>query len=192
MAKPLVKSTVVLTQTLRFGPAMTSLTDKQRAFVIAWNNAGGKNAAEAARTAGYADSGPSGASARNVAHKLLLDPRIQAAVIEDARARFVGTIADDLHSLSQIAGNPQHKRQLDAIKMRLHHAGMIETVKMEVEHKVDPTLAQKLDELKRLAAITGDDISDIVDADFEDVTEEVLLIGNSDVEAPDPFADVEY
>ena len=125
-----MKAEISLTQTLTFGPAMSALTERQRSFVVAWHNGGGKNGTEAARAAGYADNG--GASIRNHANWLLQNPNVQAAIVEYARTRFVSDLPGTLDIINDIAYNPQHKDRLAAAKLKLHHAGMIE--KTMVEH----------------------------------------------------------
>lgn len=61
------------------------LTERQRAFVVAFVASGGKNATEAAREAGF-----SAASARQEAWRLLRKPHVQAAIRAE-RARAIGT-----------------------------------------------------------------------------------------------------
>lgn len=174
---------ITLTTKMHLGPAMTVLNDRQRAFVIALNNAGGKNATEAARAAGYIDSGSGGIKVQ--AHHMLHDPRIQAAILEDARARFVGDLHETLDRIEGIAKNTQHPKQLDALKIKLHHAGMVEVKRTEIDVTGTVTFEQKIDRLTQLARATGKDpeevlrrlglqpVPEVTDAEFEDVTDEI-------------------
>ena len=170
-----MRSEITLTQKMRFGPAMSALTERRRSFVVALNNAGGKNATEAARAAGYLDSGSG--SIRVTANHLLHDPNVQAAIIEDAKARLVGDIHATLLGIDEIAGDPSHKDRLKALTTKLHHAGMIEKTIQQMEVSVNVTYEQKVDELKRLAIATGRDpvkyLAEkgitITDAEFEEV-----------------------
>lgn len=147
------KTEVTLTQKLVLGPAMQALNPRQRAFVIALNNAGGKNRTEAARAAGYSDQT---GHARDHANWLMHNPNIQAAIVEDARARFAGLVGANLARLEQIADTPGPS-QLAAVKMSLHHAGLIEKTVSEHTHTVTVSLKDKMAEIERLCEITGDD-----------------------------------
>lgn len=167
---------LTLTTRLNFGPAMSALTDKRRAFVVALNNAGGRNAAEAARAAGFSDGG---GGARVRASEMLHDPNVQAAILEDARARLVGDLPATLNGIDQIATNPQHKDQLKALLTKLHHAGMIEKTMQQVDVKVTVTTEQKVEAIKQRCAELGLDPKDflpanVIDAAFEEVTEPAL------------------
>ncbi len=166
-----MKTEITLTQKFSFGPAMSALNDRQRAFVVALNNAGGKNAAEAARAAGYLDSGGSGIWV--TAHRLCHDPNVQAAIIEDARARIVGDLHATLDIIDDIANNPQHKDRLSAAKLKLHHAGMVEVTKVQHEGTVTISFDQKLEKYKALLAQTGGDpdkaLAPFIEAEFTEV-----------------------
>ena len=166
-----MRKEITLTQTMTFGPAMSALNDRQRAFVVALNNAGGKNATEAARSAGYADDG--GASIRNHGNWLLHNPNIQAAIVEDARARIAGDLHATLDIIDDIANNPQHKDRLAAAKVKLHHAGMVEITKVQHEGTVTVTFDQKLERYKALLAQTGGEpdkaLAPFIEGEFTEV-----------------------
>ena len=148
-----MKKEITLTQTLVFGPAMSALNDRQLAFIVAFNNAGGKNATEAARAAGYSDNNTG--RIRVQAYEMLHNPNVQAAMVEDARARLAGDLHATLDIIDDIANNPQHKDRLAAAKMKLHHAGMVEVTKVQHEGTVTVTFEQKLERYKALLAQTG-------------------------------------
>jgi hypothetical protein len=69
---------------LMHGPCMSQLTEKRRAFVWAMMSKPFESATDWARAAGYKDSGNGGIRVR--AQEALLDPKVQAAVQEVARA----------------------------------------------------------------------------------------------------------
>ena len=169
-----MKKEITLTQTMTFGPAMSALNDRRRAFVVAFNNGGGKNATEAARAAGYADTGSG--RIRVQAHEMLHDPNVQAALVEDARARLAGDLHATLDIIDDIANNPQHKDRLAAAKMKLHHAGMVEVTKVQHEGTVNVTFDQKLERYKALLAQTGGAadpaLAPFIEAEFTEVPEE--------------------
>lgn len=172
----MTKETVTITQTIAFGPAMSALNAQRRAFVMALNNAGGKNATEAARAAGYKDTQYLHTNAQHVLH----DPTVQAAIVEDARARLAGDVTLGLNQLDEIAKTPGPS-QLAAVKMKLHHAGLVETVKVQHEHTHTLTLKDKVAEAMRLCKITGDDPATMLNG-IIDVTPNVI----SDISAEEP------
>lgn len=171
-------TTVATVGQYRFGPAMTALSDRQRAFVLNWNNGGGDNGAECARNAGYSDQGD---AAKVQAHRMLHDPRIQAAIREDISARFTGDLAETKRLLDEIAQNPQHKDQLKALITRLHHAGLVERTVTEHTGTIELTYEQRIDKLHQLAVQAGKKPEDflppgttISDAEFVEVPQVTL------------------
>lgn len=161
---PQTKLAVTTTVNMRFGPAMTALTEKQRAFVIAWNNSGGINAAECARAAGYASGRGKEWMA---AHRQLHDPAVAAAMIEDAQARLRADLPEVLDRIDAIANNPQDKNHFKALQMKAHHGGLIETVRTEHTEHIRLTFEQKIERIKALEAQVGDSL--ITDAQYEEV-----------------------
>src|SRR5262245_10298217 len=105
------------------GPAMLALNERQRAFVAAFIELGGKSATMAARCAGYLFA--SEQSLRVQAHKLAHDPKIIAAIEEEAARRLAGGIALATTALIKIASDPKHKDQFRACVELLNRAGMI-------------------------------------------------------------------
>jgi hypothetical protein len=67
------------------GPAMLALTPMQRRFVVGWIGSEGKDAARAARAAGYADTGE---AAKVIASRMLRNPKITKAIHEEAGRRL--------------------------------------------------------------------------------------------------------
>jgi hypothetical protein len=163
---------IALVQTINFGPAMSALSPMRRAFVVAFNNAGGKNATEAGRAAGYKNT----EHLRSTVHDLLHDANVQAAIIEDARARLAGDLHATLDIIDEIARNPQHKDRLAAAKVKLHHAGMVEVTKSEVAVTHTITLDQKIERYKALLAQTGSTpdplLAPLLEGEYTDVTDD--------------------
>lgn len=91
-----------MTDAAEYGPAMTALTDKQRAFVLAMLNIPGCSHAQAARQAGYS-AHADGAKVRG--HEAAHNPHVQAALREEAGKR--------LNSLSVVAANVMMDVMLD-------------------------------------------------------------------------------
>jgi hypothetical protein len=155
---------------MSFGPAMTALSPLRRAFVIAWNNSGQRNASDAARAAGYKD----GPGLSVTAHVVLHDPLVQKAIQEDMRTRLVAGLGTAWARIDDIASNPQHPKQFDALKAQINHGGMVEKTKVEHEHSIAPTLEEKLDRLIRLRGRENVDpeLLQIVDAEYTVVDDE--------------------
>lgn len=168
---------VTITTRMRFGPAMSALNPRQRAFVIAYNNAGGKNATECGRQAGYVD----GSGLRQTVHALVHDPKIQGAMREDIAARFTEDLIETKSALDRIARNEQHPKQFDALKVKLHHGGMIERTVVDHNLNVTLTFDQKVEQLKQLAELVGEDPTKAL-AGIVDVTPTTV----SDIDATEP------
>lgn len=125
------------------GPAMASLNGRQREFVRAWvalGYQGIKDAGEAARKAGYVDSGTG--AIRVIGHRLAHDPRVQAAILEVSKKEAVlGAASVGLPVVIEIALNKKLKpdTRLRAAGMLLNRGGMPEMTeqKITVEHKAD-------------------------------------------------------
>lgn len=172
------RGAVTTTQILVFGPDMSLLNERQRSFVVAWNNGGHRNATEAVRQAGFSNVGR---AAGVQAQRLLHNPRIQAAIIEDQKARLVGLNASATIAVNEIMNNPQAPApsRLKAAEMVWNRGGL--GITNVTEHNVNITLSQseKLGKLRDLAGELGLDpktllgtLVDLDPAEYEEVTEE--------------------
>lgn len=146
----------------QFGPAMTALSEMQRNFVIAHCNAGGKNATESARAAGYSDK----EALRTNANRVLHSPKVQAAIRELMQARLSGNLPALIDEVEWMAKERGHSKQLDAIRFAAHHAGMIEKHQVDVTHTHILTIEEKKERLAQLSASLGrlDDDQPVIDA----------------------------
>jgi hypothetical protein len=158
---------VTSSQKLPFGPAMSALNDGQRTFVFCLNNAGNKNAAEAYRAAGYAET-----NARQHAYHMLHQPNIQAAIREDAVARFGGNVGLALNAIVEMAENPQHKDRLAASKTILNHAGLLERVVHENNVNVTLTFDQKAELVRQAEAVYKSLGGTVIEGEFTEVPAE--------------------
>ena len=165
---------VTLTHTYVFGPAMSLLNERERAFVVAWNNGGQRNASMAVRAAGYSQTN---GSEHVQAHRLLHNPRIQAAIIEDQKARLIGLDADATNTVKEIMNNPQAPApsRLKAAEMVYNRGGL--GITSVTEHNINVTLtnSEKMGKLHDLASELGIDpkvlLGNIVDLDASEFTE---------------------
>jgi terminase small subunit-like protein len=166
-----------------FGPFMQALLPRQRAFIIAYFTAGDGNARAAAKAAGYADNG--GASLRVHAHSLLHSPKIQAAMHEYARTRLQANVPAYLREVHHLATDrtaAKPETRLKAALGGLSRAGLGPEFNINQNSTLTISFDEKLLELRRLAALAGDDPDKAVegllpppgdpgvsDAEFEDV-----------------------
>lgn len=104
------------------GPAMKELTIPQRAFVLAFADFGGTNQAEAARIAGYGST-PESCQARAAA--MVRQPRILAALREEADKRLRGGAILAASVLCEIAGDKFSKDRYKAAVELLNRAGLV-------------------------------------------------------------------
>jgi len=107
-------------ETDHLGPAMRELTEKQQRFVVALLETGGTNEYQAARLAGYGEMG-----ARTRSYELARNPRVLAAIKEEALKRMQSGALMAASELYLIAGDRTHKDQLKAIDMLLNRGGLI-------------------------------------------------------------------
>lgn len=113
-----------------FGPSMLALTDKQRRFVLAMFSYPTGNATRWVKLAGYANSE---GGHRVMAHRLMHDPKVAAAVQEFA-AQHLSVVgpALSLGVMIKIARTRNHKDQFKAAAALANRSGFHETT----EHRV--------------------------------------------------------
>lgn len=123
----------------QFGPAMLALpNDRWRGFVRAVVN--GANPSNAGRALGFTSNG----TGSRLAH----DPRIQAALLEEALKLIRVDGVKALHALREIAFDKRaaHRDRLKAIEMILSRGGFAAVThhQIDVVHKTDAQLKQEL------------------------------------------------
>jgi hypothetical protein len=144
------------------GPAMRGLTERQQNFVMGALADPEGNPTDWARLAGYTDNGKTGI--RVLAHRLMRDPRIEAAIVEIARSHFTtGGAALAANNLLRIARDQKHPKHYDATLAIMNRVGMHE--KSEHVVKVSrPDDQQMLEMVARLANELGVDPSTLIGA----------------------------
>lgn len=161
----------------KMGPAMKSLNERQRLFVVAMLEQGSANASAAARAAGY--SAASDEYLRVQGHRLAHDERVMAAIQEEAQRRLNSGAGMAVVQLLQIAETSIDQRtKLKAIEMILNRAGL----HARTEHKVttidgnsDASLLERGVALATKLGIDprtlfGQHMPAAVEVEFEDVT----------------------
>lgn len=156
------------------GSAMQKLNERQQAFVLAAMANGGRNYAQAAREAGFSDEG---GSAKATAYRLSHDPKIQAALMEEANRRLnTGSVLAVSVLLELVNGDSlDPKDRLKAIELVLNRTGMHAKSehKVEVKH-TDETSKEMVERIKLLSAQMGIDSQKllgncVVEGEYEEV-----------------------
>jgi len=158
------------------GPAMLELTEKQQKFVVALLETGGTNEAGAAQIAGY------GTGYATRSYELARNPKVLAALREEADKRIRSGALLAASKLLVIARNDTHKDQLKAIDMLLNRAGMIVQTQHKVTVEDNRTPEEVVARTAALAKALGLDPSkvlasvgiDYVDAEFREVPKVML------------------
>lgn len=114
------------------GPAFSALTDKQKRFVLATLMLGGSNDAEAIRMAGYDTH-----LERQMGFQLSRNPKIIAALREEADRRMKGGALLAASKLMAIVRNDLHPDHFKAVKELLNRSGFptITQHNVSVEHR---------------------------------------------------------
>jgi phage terminase small subunit len=110
------------------GEAMRSLTPPQRRYVIAWLD-GASDQSQAARMAGY---GNSDGAVRVAGHRLQHNPKISAALREEADRRMRGGAILAASALIEICSDKFHKDRFKAAVELANRAGLV----VETQHRV--------------------------------------------------------
>ncbi len=125
---------------LELGPKMAALSERRQRF--AWAMAyGERNAAEAARQAGYSDLHE---AAKVRAHHLMHDPKVLEAIEEAAQAilRALGPLAiGAARAILENSAHPNHARMIETILDRSGYTAKTEH-KVTVEHVDDGRLLE--------------------------------------------------
>lgn len=153
---------------------MAALTPQRQAFVEALIEGGSGQlmVAKAAVAAGYS---------QNQGWKLMRDPKVLAAVREEAAKGLLGGALLGQKVLIEIAGDSLHKDRFRAARELLAHSGFTITQeqKITVEH-VNAEAREMIKEISDFAKATGLDpkqllgaigikVDNVVDAEFEEV-----------------------
>lgn len=172
--------TGLLPSDTRLGPAMSALKPKARAFVLALVEMGGglNEMHVAAQQAGYTGDKP---TLYVQAHRLAADPRIQAAILEEARARCKSASLLSVSTMIDILQDPKAKHgiRLQAASRVAAIAGMDPAGSLLIKHdvNVNVTVKEQIQQVKALAKDLGLDPKLLlgkagvtIEGEFEEVT----------------------
>jgi phage terminase small subunit len=155
-----------------YGPAMQALTERRRRFVEAmFEVKPGRGApVRAARRAGYGSPTSTMNAMAVIAHRLVHDPRVQAALFEIGRARLHSLAPQALYAVARLIENPEHRDHARALGMVLDRTHMIETrhevlVRRDPEPIVQATerVLARIAELARAAGIDDRRLPKLID-----------------------------
>jgi phage terminase small subunit len=143
------------------GPKMRALNERQRAFVYALVECGG-NMTRAAAAAGYGqesdDRKKKEAAWQQAGSRLGSDPKVLAAIKEEAEKRVHSGALIAASELLKIAQDPTSKAQIKAITEILDRAGLISVKRVEVNHTVENrTDQEKIDRIVAMSERLGVD-----------------------------------
>lgn len=139
-----------------FGPAMRALGPMQRRFVLAILADPFGNGARWARAAGYSDASE---AAKVTAHRLLHDPKVEAAIAEMTREQLnvLGPVLATA-GLIRIARNAKHPKHFQALEALANRTGFHETSEHRVSvHHTDRTGVAMAERIRALAVQLGMD-----------------------------------
>jgi hypothetical protein len=133
------------------GPAMRDLcNERQRLFVE--NLFKEKSAAAAARAAGYGENS-SALTVANIAHNLLSNPKVVAAINEQVKLRLRAEGAKAVRVVQEIMDDVASKDRLKAANLILERIDPVaQRVEVEHTHKIDTT-AERLEQLRFLKSL---------------------------------------
>lgn len=160
-----------LTEIVEYGPAMNALRPQHRGFVVAYCT-NGCNATDAARAAGYTDTGTGAIKVQ--AHRTLHRSDVRAAIREWTIAAVQAKLPIYKQLLDEVAENPQHKDQTKAILALMDRGGMPAVVERNTNVNITLTTNEKIAQIKELAERNGiplqQVLGNVVEGEFKDVT----------------------
>lgn len=137
----------------KLGPAMSSLSENQRAFVVAWFWFGDRQKAAAA--AGYSTINNN--TLAQGAYRLWHNPKIQAAIHEYAETGMHSLIPAAIAAMEEILKDKGHKDYAKAAMTILDRTGFHATTEQRVVKVSDDSKLGKIERLVSLAKQMGID-----------------------------------
>lgn len=169
---PLVLTSVVADEG-ELGPAMQALkTDRQRLFVVALLQQGGRNYAMAARNAGYVGTDE---ARRVTGWRLAHDSAIQEAMREESQRMLGGAIGLAADFVASVIEDPSANRKdrLRAAEMLFNRTGLPAQTEHKVTIKHELSDKDKIAKIIELAKRNGINpktlLGDVVDGEFTEV-----------------------
>jgi len=133
---------------------MLACTPQERVWVLAFLEQGGKDATEAARRAGFEDTGTGAIRVRG--HALRHRKRVIEAMREVATTYFGGLLMPAVLAAEDMISNPKHRDHATMVKAVLSQGGLGERSTIDVNHSGEVTVNHTdaaVDDLARYLAL---------------------------------------
>lgn len=111
---------------------MLACSERERKFVWAFLENGGRDATAAARLAGYSDPGPPSSYIRKAAHEVRYRPRVIDAMQEVAHRHFQGLFIRAVSVVEEVLENKKHPGRLTTAFSVLSRLGLSERSALDV------------------------------------------------------------
>jgi len=109
---------------VELGPKMLACSERERLFVWAFLQSGGRNATGAAREAGYSDSG--NGAIRRRGHLLVHRQRVREALREVGHQHFQGLFIKAVAAVEDMLDKPDHPEHVKTAFSVLSRLGLVE------------------------------------------------------------------
>lgn len=163
-----------------WGPAMSALSEKRRAFVIALYDEDAPRKGDglfiyAAQVAGYGTPTSSKKSLGVIAGRIAHDDRVQAAIVEYSHRVLRAVPPEAIRALKDLIRDPKHKDHARGIAMVLDRADPLQTMHtVKVEDNRPPSteatqaVLDRIEELMKRVGLAPP--PKVIDGDCRDVT----------------------
>lgn len=143
---------------VELGPKMLALTERERRFVWAFLENGGKDATAAARVAGYSDPGLHSAAIRVRGHEVRYRPRVIEAMREVAHRHFQGLFVRAVSVVEEVLENKRHPGRLTTAFSVLSRLGLGERSALDVNVGGEVTVNHTDEALEHLRMLRALDV----------------------------------
>ncbi len=162
----------------QFGPEMNKLPIEKQIFVCMLFEHSGRSLTKAARAAGITSETYGGLRVK--AHRLLREPQIKAALLEESKRRKVYLQPRVDAALARIVDNSQHPDHFKALKLISEQNGLAGVVQKVLDVNVNVTVTdeQKIERIRQFAiargidpaTLLGFDPGKVEDAEYTDIS----------------------
>ena len=166
---------------VQFGPKMSALPEKRRAFVVALYDEDAPRKGDgliiwAARRAGYGTPTSSTKSLGVIGNRIVHDDRVQAAIVEHSHRVRNAIPPEAIRALKDLIRDPKHRDHARAIAMVLDRTDPLQTVTtLKVEDNRPPSaqatqeVLDRIEELMRRAGLLPKS-APVIEGECRDVT----------------------
>lgn len=123
---------------IELGPKMLACTERERRFVVAYLQNGGRDATDAARTAGFIDNDTG--AIRVQAHMLMHRQRVLDALKEVGNKYFQSLLIPSVMAMEKLVSKPDHPDHAKTVFSVLSRLGLTERTGVDVNHTGEVTV----------------------------------------------------